>query len=281
MKRIFIFTAIFSLAVFAFVESSQALRITLKRIIFEGAKRAEVVTIINNSDEEKTYRLGWRHFRMTPDKSLVAVPDDELTPDIKPVVNMVRFAPRRFTIPPNSSQQVRMMLRMPADLPDGEYRSHLWVRPEADIADLRTKAKKENERRGVRGGVSLAMLAGVTMPVIVRKGPLESSLSIVEAQASASGGFVDVSYSLQREGTKSLYGDIDYVCNPGAGSEFFLRTTRGIAVYAEATRRNFNLRIEKPDDRPSCQTLSITYSETQGFDGDKIEVLAQEIVNVN
>jgi hypothetical protein len=281
MKRIFILVAVLIFAAVAFTDASQALRITLKRVVFEGSKRAEVVTIINNKDEPTTYRLGWRHFRMTQDSGLVVVPDDALTPDIKPVVDMVRFAPRRFTVPPNSSQQVRMMLRMPADLADGEYRSHFWVRPEADVESLRAKAEAHNKKTGVKSGVSLEMLAGVTMPIIVRKGAFEVDLSIVDAKARASGGFVTVSYSLVRDGNRSVYGDIDYVCNPGAGDEFFLKSTRGIAVYVEAAQRDFDLRIEKLEDQPSCKTLSITFSETEGFDGGKMDVMAQDIVQVN
>ncbi|MCI5060767.1 MAG: hypothetical protein MRY79_06825, partial [Alphaproteobacteria bacterium] len=64
-----------ALGILGSLNSADALRITLKRIVFEGPKRAEVLTLINNSNEEKTYRVAWRHFRMTPDKSLVAVPD--------------------------------------------------------------------------------------------------------------------------------------------------------------------------------------------------------------
>lgn len=281
MKRIFIFTLIVGLGVFAILDSAQAIRITLKRVVFEGAKRAEVITIINNTNEEQTYRLGWRHFLMGEDKGIVPVPDDQVTPEMLKVSKMVRFAPRRFTIPPNSSQQVRMMLRLSGDLPDGEYRSHLWVRPEANIEALRAKAVAENEKKGKKGGVSLTMLAGVTMPIIVRKGALEASMSIVDTSARASGGFIAVDYTLQREGSRSTYGDVDYICNPGAGDEYFLKSARGVAVYTDTARRHFNLRIEKMADKPACRTLSVTYSETDGFDGDKIEVMAQEVVQVN
>ena len=280
MKRGIVFFVVLTLGVFTCLEPSQALRITLKRVVFEGPKRAETITLINSSDKEETYRLGWRHFRMTSDKSLVAVPDDQLTPDIKPVVDMVRFSPRRFTVPARSSQQIRMMLRLPADLPDGEYRSHLWVRPEADVEELKLQAKKQEEKTGAKGGVSLTMLAGVTMPVIVRKGNLQATVSIEGLRATESGGFITTSYSLIREGDRSTYGDIEYVCNPGADA-YLLRSTKGIAIYPEINQRNFNLRIEKEIGKPRCATLAVTYTLVDDQDSNKRTLAAEARTQVN
>lgn len=260
---------------FVAVDTANALRITLKRVVFEGSKRAEVLTLINNSSEEKTYRIGWRHFEMTPDKSLVAVEDDQLPPGIKPVTDMIRFAPRRFTIPPNSSQQVRLMLRMPAGLEDGEYRSHLWIRPEADTEEL--KLRREMEKQG-RQGVSLRMLAGVTMPVIVRKGALNASVEVGGLRASKTTGFIDVAFRLTRQGNRSVYGDIEYVCNGGA---YVLKSTRGIAIYPEVDYRDFSLRIARQPDQPSCNSLTVKFAETSGFAGEEVRVLAEATTPVN
>ena len=280
MKKILAFIVFLAVGVFLVVDPVQALRITLKRVVFEGPKRAEVLTIINGSDKPETYRLGWRQFKMTSDKSLVALPEGDIPPEAQAVMDMVRFSPYRFTVQPKSSQQVRMMVRIPADLPDGEYRSHFWVRPEADVDRLQKEAEERVKSSGARGGASLTMLAGATMPVIVRKGNLQATASIANMSATESGGFVTVGFSLLREGDKSLYGDIDYTCNPGIGA-YNLRTTKGIAVYTELNQRNFNLRIEKRPDQPRCNTLAITFTQIDGFDGEKGQILAEGIVQVN
>lgn len=280
MKKIIIFALMLVVPLVTFVPQSEAIRLTLKRVVFEGQKRAEVITIINNGDKAETYRLSWRHFRMNEDKNLVPVSNDALPADIKPVVDMVRFAPRRFTIPPNSSQQVRMMLRMPANIPDGEYRSHLSVTPEADVEELRRDAERENAAAGKKGGVKLTMLAGVTMPVIVRKGQLSAEVVIDSLQVSARQNAVNVKFSILRSGDKSIYGDIDYICNPGSLGEYVLRTTRGIAVYTETSRRNFDLNLQKTEGQGACNDLSVTFTATDGFDGDKVKALAQSIAPV-
>jgi hypothetical protein len=260
-------------------QSADALRITLKRVVFEGPKRTEVITLINSSNEPETYRLGWRDFIMTEGKSLKAIPEGEpLPPELRPAKDMVRFAPRRFTIPPKSSQQVRMMLRMPANLPDGEYRSHLWVHPEEPVDELKKGDDPQAQRKT---GVSIKMLAGVTMPVIVRKGSLSATAGFADVVATESPGFVAVTFSLLREGNKSLYGDIDFICNAGTGAEYVLRNTRGIGMYTEINRRNFNLRIEKGNDKPNCNNLTLRYFETDGFVGKKTELLTETTVPVS
>lgn len=259
------------------IPDASALRITLKRIVFEGPKRAESITIINPADEEVTYRIGWRHFAMTEDKALEPVRSGEpLPPGIKPVTDMVRFAPRRFTVPPRSSQQIRLMFRAPKGLEDGEYRSHLWVRPEANIADLK---KSDGQSGSSGGGVSLTMLTGVTMPVIVRKGNLQASVQFDEISARRNGNNIDLGFALVREGTKSLYGDVVYTCNDGLNG-YELRKNRGVAMYTESSRRRFNVSAEQPADVAACREIRLRFVETDGFSGKELGVLAESVVAV-
>jgi P pilus assembly chaperone PapD len=272
MKKSIIFLCIIVMSISVAASDAYSLRITLKRVVFEGPKRAEVITVINNKEEEVTYRLGWRHFVMTEEESLVAIEDGApLPPEVKPVVDMVRFAPRRFTIPPKSSQQIRMMLRTPANLADGEYRSHFWVRPEADVEDIRKSIEREQSGQEREGGVTMKMLAGVTMPVIVRKGNLEVSAEIQNLQAQGTPGVINVSFYLARMGNKSMYGDIDYICN----NDYVIRTSRGNAVYTEVNGRQINLRIARPQDKPACQNITVRYYETDKFMGKQVSVLAE------
>ena len=278
MKKISIGCLVLLIGVFAFVEYANAIRVTLKRIVFEGSKRTEVIMVINNSDVPETYRLGWREMVMSEDKSLKPLKEGDVPPaSYQSAQNMIRYAPRRFTVPPKSSQQIRLMLRMPGNLPDGEYRSHLWIKPEEDVQDLKRGNSPENSGKG---GVSVKMLAGVTMPVIVRKGNLSATAEVANLQASESTGFVTVNYSLLREGNRSLYGDVEFVCNAGAG-EFILKEIHGIALYTEINQRNFKLRIEKEAGKPRCSTLTVRYTETDGFVGKKLDVLAQATTQVN
>ena len=260
MKKI-IFSIFICLFVLTFnTQPTDALAITLKRIVFEGPKRAEVLTVINSSNETRTYRISWRHFLMNPDKSLVAVSEEgPLPPEVKPVTDMVRFAPRRFTLAPKTSQQVRIMLRMPGGIPDGEYRSHLWVRPEANAETFRKEAEKE-----ARGGVTIQMLAGVTMPVIVRKGSVDADIYIENLSAYETNGFIKVGFNLNRSGDRSVYGNMNFVCNKNQGSqEYTIKTNRGNAVYSEINTRRFSREILKKAGQPACNSMTVEFFETE------------------
>ena len=58
-------------------------------------------------------------------------------------------------------------------------------------------------------------------------------------------------------------------------------TARGIAVYTDLNQRNFNLRIEKKPGQPRCNSLAITFNQTDGFEGERGAVLAEGNIQVN
>jgi len=257
-------------------QRADAVGITVKRVVFEDAKRADVITIINKSNKAETYRLGWKHMTMTENDGIKAIPKEALPAGVEPAEDMVRFSPRRFVLQPGESQQVRMMLRRPSGLADGEYRSHLWVRPEADVEEFKAQLKKRQKT-----GTFMKMLAGVSMPIIVRKGALDMSVDInaLSAQRQSNGNF-KVDFSLVRTGQKSSYGDLDLICNKGRG-EYLLKFTRGISVYSELSRRNISMTVPPKQGQPACSSVTVRYTETDGFVGDPVALLAEATASVN
>jgi P pilus assembly chaperone PapD len=237
---------------------AHALRITMKRVIFEGPKRTEVLTIINNTAEEQIYRLGWRRMRMTEDSSLQALDDNETAPDLKTADNMIRFAPRRVVLPPGRTQQVRLMLRRPKDLADGEYRSHFWIQPEekARAFDPNGSSVKASGQ-----AVQITMLTGLTLPVFVRAGKMEASGRITDARLITKKDRPAVTYTLHREGNRSLYGDIEITCRVG-GEEIVAAAVRGIAIYEEISKRQVtNVLGAMPAN--GCSDMKIKYTATE------------------
>lgn len=279
MAKTLTFLAFFAFALIIDFNPAQALKLTLKRIIFEGSKRAEFIIVINDKNEEETYRLGWRNFRMTED-GLTDITDTEEIPEgIKTAQDMVRFAPRRFTIPPRSSQQVRLILRRPGDLADGEYRSHLWIQPEAKVEELKNEIIEYNKtRKSKKAEVRLSMMTGATMPVIVRKGNLSAAVSVEKLTAvrdKEDPRFIEVATTLLRDGDKSVYGDLEYVCNPDSGP-YILTLIRGLAIYTETNKKNYKVRA-KPQANESvpCRNVLLRYIATDGLGGDRRSVLAE------
>ena len=245
------------LSSFFIVSEAQALRISMKRIIFEGPKRSDIISIINNTAQEQTYRLGLKHYRMDAERSLVKLegPDDPAGADIRWADEMIRYAPRRVTVPPGGSQQIRLLLRRPRDLADGEYRSHLWIITETDAEAFEANKPANAGAQSFR----LAMTPASTLPILVRSGQMNIKSSITNAKVSdVGGGKHKVSFTVNREGNRSLYGDLRVICT-GSG-EYVASNKRGIAVYTELTKREFSYEYDVPADQAAaCRSVRIEY----------------------
>lgn len=225
---------------------ANAIRLTAKRITFEGSVRAADLSIINDTDEEQVYRLGFKVMRMTSKGVLETVEGDDGLGNA--VADMVRFSPRRVVIPVGGAQQVRMMLNKPASLPDGEYRAHFWIRPE-----MAPDAFEADPTAHVPGGASIQikMLTGATVPVFVRTGQTHADVKLEGVTAKRDGENVSVAFDIVREGNRSLYGDFDFVCN---GST--VQQVRGIAVYTDIERRSVDFTVPVPK---SCSEMNVIY----------------------
>lgn len=261
------------LASFFVASEAQALRISMKRVIFEGPKRSDIISIINNTSQEQTYRLGLKHYRMDERRSLVKLEgrDDPQASGIKWADDMIRYAPRRVTVPPGGSQQIRLLLRRPRDLADGEYRSHLWIITETEAESF------EADKPAAAGAQSfrLSMTPAITLPVLVRSGQMTIKSSITNAQLTdVGGGKHKVSFTVNREGNRSLYGDLRIVC--AGGGDYVASNKRGIAVYTELAKRDFSYEYEVPADKAAaCRSVRIEYIADKDDAQYRGEVMAQ------
>lgn len=272
IKHFYIGFAGLLLAGFLFVlcaPSANAVRVSMKRVIFDGSKRSEILTIINNDPEPKTYRLGWRRYRMVEGMALQAVKDGEDDSDIKWADDMIRFAPRRVTVPPGGSQQIRLLLRRPKDIQVGEYRSHLWIVTETKPQEFTADAKNKQ-------AVRLTVQPAISLPLFVRHGDLSATATITDAKLFNGKNGLGASFTLNRTGNRSLYGDFDFICKDG-GQNLVLKQVRGIAVYTEATRRklSFDISHEGEGAASNCRTVQIVYRADANDSDYAGEVMAE------
>jgi len=261
-KRFYLALGIGVLAICAGMPEAQALRVGMKRIVFEGPKRAESLTIINDSSSDQTYRIGWQRFRMTDDTALQHIPEGqdgkvEGKPDILWAEDMIRYAPRRVTVPAGTSQSVRLMFRQPKDLADGEYRAHLWIlTEEAVTAPQPVDAAKGEGKQAIQ----LKMKPGVTLPIIVRHGKLNATAAIDKVTLSRSAdNKIAAKIIVTRGGNRSLYGDIRFICT-GGGAAMEAHKVRGLAVYPEVMQRNFTFEFALPaNNNGVCSAMRVEY----------------------
>src|SRR6185503_15366072 len=94
------------------------------RLVLDGRRSGEVV-LANTGNEPETYRVSLELRRMNENGDLEPVAEAEANATEKAALAMIRYAPRRVTLPPTQPQSIRISVRPGAGLPDGEYRVHM------------------------------------------------------------------------------------------------------------------------------------------------------------
>jgi P pilus assembly chaperone PapD len=215
------------------------------RIVFEKNQRAAQIELINDGDKPATYRISLVNRRMTEDGRFEAAnsagPGEHFADD------MLRFSPRQVTLEPGTTQTVRVMLRKPAELLEGEYRSHLQFEK---LPDVEGSASIENQGQGADGkgiGVVLNILVGASVPVIVRHGTVSANVSLTHlALKKGEAQHPLLALQFEREGSSSVYGDLSVTFTPRGGKPQALARADGIAVYTPNRVRQAELPLEVP-----------------------------------
>jgi hypothetical protein len=227
------------------------------RLVFEKNQRAAQVDLINNGTESATYRISLVNRRMTENGDFVAI--TEAGPGEQFADGMLVFSPRQITLAPGTTQTVRVMVRRPASLAPGEYRSHLHFEklPEPGAAGS-VEAQGQQQI-----GIVLNVLVGASIPVIVREGETNAAvaLSHLALQAGADGRPM-LAMEMERNGTRSVYGDLTVTFAPSGGAEVEVARVGGLAVYTPNAMRRANLVLSPPKGRALARgTLHVTYRE--------------------
>ena len=240
-KKIFL---LFFLRIISIHASSQGdLLITPHRVVLEDNKQIEEIMVANIGLDTAFYAISLIEYRMTDDGSLEEI--TEPMPGQKFASPILRYFPRSIELAPNESQVVRIQVRRRPGLEEGEYRSHLYFRaiPKEEPLGNKTAA---TDSTGI--GIRLIPIYGISIPVIVRIGNLSASCTIGElALEQKEEGSPVLKLVLNRQGTKSVYGDltVDYV-SP-TGERINVGKVRGIAVYTPNTVRRFSMPLTVPE----------------------------------
>lgn len=230
------------------------------RVILDGARGTEV--ILNNiGNEPATYRISLELKRMMPDGSLEEIDPAKADAHDTTTLGMISYAPRRVVLAPNQPQSIRIGVRAPQGLPDGEYRAHMLFRSIPDAAPAVTST--------ARPGVSIALtpIYGVTIPIIVRQGSLQATAALSDPKLVRDKDGPAIAFTLTRSGSRSVYGRIR-ITRPGLDKPIF--EARGIAVYAEIAQRTVRLPLSPEQAALMPGPVRIEYLEDNDAGGGTI-----------
>lgn len=239
------------------------------RLVFDKNQRAAQIELINNGTEPATYRLSLVNRRMTETGEFQ--PADPAAPGELFSEPMLRFSPRQVTLQPGTAQTVRVMLRKPAELADGEYRSHLQFDKLADTQGSNSVENQADPGAGI--GVVLTALVGASVPVIVRHGATSASVALSHLELLGPPTAPVLAMQFARSGNASVYGDLNVTFTPQGGAARQVGKMAGIAVYTPNATRLAKLPLQPPPALALAHgTLSVTYRERADAGG---AVLAQ------
>ena len=231
------------------------------RLILDGRRGGEVI-LANQGTEEATYRISLELRRMDENGNLVAVEASEANAGERAALEMIRYAPRRVTLPPAQPQSVRISARPGADLPDGEYRVHMSF---AALPKVKPVAQPVGEATGI--SIALTPIYGVVMPIIVRKGKVEVTGGLANPRIVTTEQGEAFAVDMVRSGSSSLYGDL-MVFPRGASEPAFV--ARGIGVYPEIDQRRSTFAITPEQSAALKGPVRVEYRESSENGGGLI-----------
>lgn len=226
------------------------------RLVFEKNQRAAQVDLINNGSDSATYRISLVNRRMSEDGNFIAV--TEPGPGEQFADGMLVFSPRQITLAPGTTQTVRVMVRRPASLAPGEYRSHLHFEklPDADANGAESQDTQQI-------AISLKVLVGASIPVIVRQGDTSAAIALTHlALQTAADGRPVLALQMERSGNSSTYGDLVVAFTPTGGRTTEVARIGGLAVYTPNAMRSAKVALAPPQGVALAHgTLQVTYRE--------------------
>lgn len=254
-----------------FAQGAGDLVVSPTRVVLEGRNRSAQLSLVNKGSETATYRISVVNMRMSPDGSMTEIAEPEAGQDFSE--NLFRYSPRQVTLEPGASQAIRLLLRLPKDLPDGEYRSHMMMRAVP-------KAAGQSVEKPVGNGATVQLIPvfGIAVPIIVRHGKVDYSMGLDDLKfvpAANKDELNKVRFNLTRTGNRSSYGDLTATLTDG-GKELVLSQIMRLAVYTPNPNRIVEMALRVPEGaKLSGNTLKVEYKSIPEEGG---KVLAEQSI---
>lgn len=246
------------------------LLITPKRVVFEGNKQREELSLVNTGKDTTTYSISFLQYLMQEDGSILIIekPDSgQMFAD-----PFLRIFPRSVTLAPGEPQVISLQCRRNPEMQAGEYRSHLYFRSEKDYNPLGILKPKDTTQLSVQ----IIPVYGMSIPVIIRSGAVNVNTSINDLRIAAQNDAAqNLTLTINRSGNISIYGDILVQFIPAHGKPYQVGVVRGVGVYTNIKKRNVYVKLKNASGKPfsngklkvqyvsNGETKSMVYSEAE------------------
>jgi hypothetical protein len=264
-KYILIFIVILLNCLNTEISAQGNLLIFPKRVVFKDKQVKSTITLLNLGEETTTFTVSFKQISMSEDGSLttITVPDEgQFFAD-----PYLRIYPRQVTLMSKESQTVIVQRRRKRNVPAGEYRSHLYFRSEKK--DTALSPQKRDSINEV--SFELTPVFGISLTVIFRLGKVNTTATISDLKLNMLVKNTALSFTINRSGNSSLYGDLTIEYYPIKGKPFIVAKTRGIAVYTTIKKRYMSLNLKMlPKMNLKEGSLKVKYTSHKGDEVQKV-----------
>lgn len=234
------------------------------RVLIDENNSSTTMMLRNSSTGPRTYRLSWEDKRAKEEGGYTKIAEDEQWPSAK---EMVRFSPRQITVGAGENQTVRFSWRPSADLPAGEYRSHLLLQVIPDTSEPASTLESPVDENGV--GIQVFMQMSFSVPVVVRHNTdvPEVSIASVKPVPLNDGTKMGLELIFNRSGNASSFGKVSVEMQRNADSPVeLIGEYRELSIYQEVNRRKITVPLRDPSI-PGNAVIRIAYDGLKEYDG--------------
>jgi hypothetical protein len=227
------------------------------RVVFDMRNRTTALNLSNTGASEATYRISLVRMEMDADGGLAEVPLDT-APGAVNLPGLIRYSPREVTLAPGEAQTIRLQVRKPADLPNGEYRIHVKFQAVPPVPEPPKEADKAKPPKGI--SIKLIPVYGLAIPAIVRQGETAAKASLSDLAYDPASH--TLRFQLGREGNQSVYGGLKARWTPRSGAATTVGEAAGVAVYVPNAARTVALPLAMPKGATALGggRLKLTYA---------------------
>jgi fimbrial chaperone protein len=241
------------------------------RVVINDRERSAQVILINTSTKPKSYRVEWIQKRALSEGGYKNL-NPEQAANFPTASDMFRISPRQVTLQSGARQIIKLAARRPKDLPDGEYRSHL------QFTALPSQSDTDNTGNT---GIRLNLLMNYSIPIILRKGPLDFNVIISDAKINQSmvkgKAKYGVNVSMLRTGKNSTYGSLVAYWTPiSSQEETRVGVLNSFNFFSELEQSTRDIFWQFPEIVPQGGKLRVTYEGAKEYQG---KVLAEKLFN--
>lgn len=217
-----------SFALLTSFELAASLLVNPTRVEVDNKRnRSAVFTLVNKGVNKSRYKVYFEDKKMLPDGTYSKILESESNNSL---INFVRYSPRRVDIEPEQAVRVRLATRVSNDIEKGEYRSYIVFHQIPLTENLK------DERGEGAFSLKISAFTKVSVPVILSVGELSSDVQIQQSLLSDKEYSVQV--TLQRNGTRSTYGDIEIIDKE---SKEIIGVYNNAVIYTELDYRVFTI----------------------------------------